>query len=134
MNAPVLDCSITVAWVLRDESLAVADSVLEQVMAIGGVAPALWWVEVRNVLLIAERRGRLTPEDTSVALRAIEALRIRLDYAPDSAILLRLARTHRLTAYDAMYLELSIRQQRPLATLDRKLGVAAQAEGVVLAS
>ena len=133
MNAPVLDCSITMAWVLRDESLTVADSVLEQVTAIGGVAPALWWVEVRNVLLIAERRGRLTPEDTSVALRAIKALSISLDHAPDGGALLRLARTHRLTAYDAMYLELSIRQQRPLATLDRKLGTAAQAEGLVLA-
>lgn len=133
MNAPVLDCSITMTWVLRDESSAVADTTLEQVTTIGGFAPALWWVEVRNVLLIAERRGRLTQEDTSVALRAIEALGIRLDHAPDGAALLRLARTHRLTAYDAMYLELSIRQQRPLATLDRKLSTAAQAEGVVLA-
>ena len=132
MNAPVVDCTVTMAWVLGDESSAVADSALEQITALGGVAPALWWVEVRNVLLIAERRGRLTPEDTSVVLQAIEALGIRLDHAPDGTTLLRLARVHRLTAYDAMYLELSIRQQRPLATLDHKLSTAAQAEGLLL--
>ena len=132
MTGPVVDCSVTMAWVLLDESSAAADSSLELVTAHGGVAPALWWVEVRNVMLMAERRGRLTPEATSAALGAIQALGIRLDHAPDSAALLRLARAHRLTAYDAMYLELSIRQRRPLATLDRRLGTAAQAEGLVI--
>ena len=68
-----------------------------------------------------------------MALRAIEALDIRLDHAPDGGALLRLARTHGLTGYDAMYLELSVRQQRPLATLDRKLNAAAQLEGLELA-
>ena len=132
MNAPVVDCSVTMAWVLGNESSAVADSTLELVTAHGGFAPSLWWVEVRNVLLTAERKGRLMPEDTSVALRAIEALGIRLDHAPDGGALLRLARTHGLTGYDAMYLELSVRQQRPLATLDRKLNAAAQLEGLEL--
>ena len=133
MTAPVVDCSVTMAWVLRDESSALAESALDQVTAHGAVAPTLWWVEVRNVLLTAERRGRLTPEDTSLALAAIEALGIRLDHAPDGGALLRLARAHRLTAYDALYLELSIRQQRPLATLDHRLSTAAQAEGLELA-
>ena len=133
MNALVVDCSVTLAWVLGDDSSALADSALEQVTARGAVAPALWWVEVRNVLLTAERRGRTTPEDISLALAAIEALGIRLDHAPDGGALLRLARTHQLTAYDAMYLELSIRQQRPLATLDHRLSTAAQAEGLLLA-
>lgn len=98
----------------------------------GGVAPALWWVEVRNALIIAERKGRLTQEDTAAAMQAIDALGVHLDQAPDSTSILRLARTHGLTAYDAMYLELSIRQQRPFATLDRRLSVAAQAEGITL--
>ena len=133
MNAPVVDCSVAMAWVLGDESSTLAESALEQVTAHGAVAPALWWVEVRNVLLTAERRGRLAPEDTSLALAAFEALGIRLDHAPDGGALLRLARTHGLTSYDAMYLELSIRQQRPLATLDHKLNTAAQAEGLELA-
>ncbi len=132
MKAPVLDSSVTLAWVLREEPSALADAALERVAKIGGVAPALWWVEVRNVLVTAERRGRLTQEDTAAAVQAIDALGIHLDHAPDSTSLLRLARTHGLTAYDAMYLELSIRQQRPLATLDGKLSAAAQAEGVAL--
>jgi len=132
MKAPVLDSSVTLAWVLRDEQSARADAALEQVAKIGGIAPALWWAEVRNVLVIAERRGRLTPEDTAVAVQALDALGIYLDHAPDNASLFRLARTHGLSAYDALYLELSVRQQRPLATLDRKLRAAAQAEGIPL--
>ena len=132
MKAPVLDSSVTLAWVLRDEQSARADATLEQVAKIGGTAPALWWVEVRNVLVIAERRGRLTPEDTAVAVRAIDALGIHLDHAPGNASLFRLARTHGLSASDALYLELAVRQQRPLATLDCKLRAAAQAEGVPL--
>lgn len=132
MKAPVLDSSVTVAWVLGDESSARADATLQEVTEVGGVAPALWWVEVRNALVIAERKGRLTQEDTAAAVQAIDALSVHLDQAPDSDSLLRLARTHGLTAYDAMYLELSIRQQRPLATLDRRLTVAAQAEGITL--
>ena len=132
MKAPVLDSSVTMAWVLRDEQSAQADAALEQVAEIGGIAPALWWVEVRNVLVIAECRGRLTQEDTATAVQAIDALGIHLDHAPDNASLLRLARTHGLSAYDALYLELAVRQQRPLATLDHKLRVAAQAEGITL--
>ena len=132
MKAPVLDSSVTMAWVLRDEQSAQADAALEQVAEIGGIAPALWWVEVRNVLVIAECRGRLTQEDTAAAVQAIDVLGIHLDHAPDNASLLRLARTHGLSAYDALYLELAVRQQRPLATLDHKLSVAAQAEGIAL--
>ena len=132
MKAPVLDSSVTMAWVLRDEQSAQADAALEQVAEIGGIAPALWWVEVRNVLVIAERRGRLTQEDTAAAVQAIDALGIHLDHAPDNTSVLQLARTHGLTAYDAMYLELALRQQRPLATLDHKLSVAAQAEDIAL--
>ena len=132
MKAPVLDSSVTVAWVLGDEPSARADAILEKVTEIGGAAPALWWVEVRNALVIAERKGRLTQEDTAAAVQAIDALGVHLDQAPDSDSLLRLARTHGLTAYDAMYLELSIRQQRPLATFDRRLSAAAQAEGIPL--
>ena len=132
MKPPVLDSSVTVAWVLGDEPSARADAVLEEVTKSGGVAPALWWVEVRNALVIAERKGRLTQEDTAAAVQAIDALGVHLDQAPDNDSLLRLVRTHGLTAHDAMYLELSIRQQRPLATLDRRLNTAAQAEGITL--
>jgi predicted nucleic acid-binding protein len=130
VKATVLDSSVTIAWVLRDEQSSHADAVLEQVTELGGVAPALWWVEVRNVLVIAERKGRLARQDTATAVQAIDALGIQLDHAPDNTSLFRLARVHGLTAYDAMYLELAVRQQRPLATLDRRLDAAARAEGI----
>ena len=96
------------------------------------MAPALWWAEVRNVLLMAERRGRITPPDPDVStgLRAIGRLNIRLDHAPESGAFLRISRTHRLSAYDALYLELAVRDGRPLASLDRSLIHAAAAEGV----
>ena len=74
----------------------------------------------------------MTQADTAAAVQALDALGIRLDHAPDNTSVLQLARTHSLTAYDAMYLELAIRQQRPLATLDRTLSAAAQAEGITL--
>ena len=113
MKAPVLDSSVALAWVLREEPSASGRCCPGASGEIGGVAPALWWVEVRNGLVTAERRGRLTQEDTAAAVQAIDALGIQLDQAPDSTSLLRLARTHGLTVNDAMYLELSIRQQRP---------------------
>lgn len=130
MKAPVVDCSVTMAWVLADEESELADSALKRVTQLGGAVPALWWAEIRNVLLIAERRNRITPVDTEVCLAALGALRIRLDDTPRSAMVLRLARNHGLTAYDAMYLELAVREGRPLATLDNKLVRAATAEGI----
>ena len=128
MIGPVVDCSVTAAWFLKDERSAEADAALDRVTAVGGVAPWLWWAEIRNVFLIAERNGRMAAADTATALTELQSLGIRLDHAPDSATALRLARFHRLTLYDALYLELAIREGRPLATLDRRLGAAAKAE------
>ena len=130
MSALVLDCSVAVAWLLGDEGSPEADAVLDRVVASGAVVPALWWAEVRNVLVMSERRGRITVAGTATALAEISALDVRLDYSPESALVLQLAREHRLTVYDSLYLELAIREQRSLATLDRKLRLAAEAEGV----
>ena len=90
--------------------------------------PWLWWAEIRNVFIVAERHGRMKATETTAALAELQALGIRLDHAPDSATTQRLARTHRLTMYDALYLELAIREGRPLATLDRRLAMAFQTE------
>ena len=128
MIGPVIDCSVTAAWILSDERSVEADAALDRVTAVGGVAPWLWWAEMRNVCLVAERRGRMTDADTAAALTELQALGFRLDHAPDSATALRLARTHDLTLYDALYLELAIREARPLATLDRRLATAFKAE------
>lgn len=129
MTGPVVDCSMAVAWVLGDEESTVTLSVLELVQEQGAVATAVWWAEVRNALVRAERRGRLSLYGTEVALASLDALGIRLDGLPDSVPVLSLTRTYRLTVYDAMYLELALRHQLPLATLDRQLAVAARAAG-----
>jgi len=120
---------MAVAWVLGDEESTVTLSVLELVQEQGAVATAVWWAEVRNALVRAERRGRLSLYGTEVALASLDALGIRLDGLPDSVPVLALARTYRLTVYDAMYLELALRHHLPLATLDRQLAVAARAAG-----
>ena len=85
MIGPVVDCSVTTAWFLRDERSTEADAALDRVTAVSGVAPWLWWAEIRNVFLIAERNGRMTAADTATALTELLALGIRLDLAPDSA-------------------------------------------------
>ena len=64
MIGPIVDCSVTAAWFLKDERSAEADAVLDRITAVGGVAPWLWWAETRNVFLIAERNGRMTAADT----------------------------------------------------------------------
>ncbi len=130
MSALVLDCSVAVAWLLEGEGSPEAEAVLNSVVTSGAVAPALWWAELRNVLVMNERRGRMTVAGTTIALTEIGALDVRLDYSPESALVLRLARDHSLTVYDSLYLELAIRERRPLATLDQKLRMAAEAEGV----
>ncbi|WP_425152683.1 type II toxin-antitoxin system VapC family toxin [Candidatus Palauibacter sp.] len=134
MRSPVIDCSTAMAWAMMDESSAVAEFALEQLKVAGGVAPQLWWAELRNALLVAERRGRTTPAITDAALAALDALPVRLDRKPHGPMVLRLAREHELTVYDAIYLELALRENRPLATLDRKLARAAEAAGVKLLS
>ena len=120
------------AWAMMDESSATAEFALERVRVEGGVAPQLWWAELRNALLIAERRGRTTPAVTVAAIAALDALSVQLDHEPHGPMVLQLAREYDLTVYDALYLELALRENRALATLDRKLARAAEAEGIEL--
>lgn len=132
MRAPVFDCSVAVAWVMADETSVGVESVLDVAREAGGVVPAVWWAEVRDALIVAERRGRITRGGTEVALAALDALGMRLDHAPGSDAVMHLARAHFLSVYDSMYLELALREARPLATLDRKLAGAALAAGAMV--
>jgi predicted nucleic acid-binding protein len=92
------------------------------------VVPTLWWFEVRNILVVNERRKRITQSDTGMLLRNLSRLRIRLDGEPDEAAVLRLVRTYRLSVNDASYLELALREGVPVATLDAQLAAAATSE------
>jgi len=128
----VLDASIAACWLIDDEDNAAATVARGLILNDHAVVPALWWFEIRNTLISNERRGRLTQEDTNAALRLPAGLAITIDRLPDEASVLGLARRHRLTAYDAAYLDVAHRHGCPLATLDRALIRAARAEGVAL--
>lgn len=95
--------------------------------------PAIWSLEVANGLLTAERRKRISASEASKAMRLLLSLPIIPDPAErerDFEVAWRIARTHQLSAYDAAYLELAIRNNVPLATLDESLRAAAQKEGL----
>lgn len=128
----VVDASVAAAWIMPDESVLAADTVLDRLIDDEALAPGIWWFEIRNLLIVNERRRRLTAAQSATALADLEALSIRLDHAADDAVLFKLCRQHRLTVYDAAYLELALREALPLATLDPALISAARAEGVRL--
>lgn len=128
----VLDASIVACWAFRDEDHPVADLALTRISADEALVPSLWWFEVRNILVVNERRKRLTESDTANFLKQISQLEIKTDRIPDEATILRLSRMRRLTVYDASYLELAQREGVALATLDTHLARAARAEGVAL--
>lgn len=128
----VLDASIVACWALSDEKHASADGALEKIRSEEAAAPELLWFEVRNILVVNERRGRLTEAATHAFLRRLAVLPILEDRSPEEAEVMRLARVHKLSVYDAAYLELARRKKIPLATLDDALTAAARKEGVGL--
>ena len=98
----------------------------------GAFVPQVWHLEVRNALLVAERRGRISAGGTAARLKSLKELPIYTDTQPDLETALELARGHRLAIYDAMYLELAGRRNEALATLDAALARAATAAGLSL--
>lgn len=128
----VIDASVSIAWVIGDETSPTADAARQRLLHDDAFAPSLWWFEVRNVMLMSERKGRLTRDRADGALAHLRRQSIVLDHATDERRLLDLARTHRLTVYDATYLELAQRLTVPLASLDQQLVAAARTVGVEL--
>ena len=129
----VLDCSVTMAWVFPDEANEATDALRESLVTNSAVVPALWPIEVGNVLLIATRRGRITENDWVSIRNDLKALPIDIDPESCDRVLhtvLPIAYEHSLSVYDAMYLELSLRLGVPLATLDEELITAAKTAGV----
>lgn len=130
MTAFVLDASVAAAWLFDDEQEPRADAALRRLEEHGALVPQLWHSEVRNCVLMAERRGRLTPDSAADRLRALATLPIHTDPDPDLDTALDLARAHGLSFYDALYLELALRHAARLASLDTALLRAAQTEGL----
>lgn len=135
MSSIVLDCSVTISWFMTDEKPSDSLNVLAQIGKTGAIVPTIWQLEVGNVLLISERRKRITKEQRHSALYTLNELPITIDpftfkHAWEETT--ELAERYNLTIYDACYLELALRQSLPLATFDNDLTVAAKLAGVVL--
>lgn len=128
----VLDASISAVWALADEASPIADRAAELLKNDYAFVPSLWWYEVRNLLVVNERRQRMTIHDTHVFLELLSSYPIRTDVIEDEELTLRLARDRQLSFYDAAYLALAKRRQIPIATLDRAVQTAAIAEGIPL--
>jgi predicted nucleic acid-binding protein len=127
----ILDASVTLASVLVDEQSAITDTVFRRAEDEGAAAPAIWWYEWRNALLLCERRGRLSSAQSAQITLRLRALAVELIEPSLTDAELPLARDHRLTVYDAAYIDAAIRTGRPLATLDRKLARVANHFGLL---
>ena len=134
--ALVVDASAILSLCFEDEDNACGQRVLDAAEAGAGIiVPSLWPVEVGNGLLMAERRGRLKPDALLRFLSLLKDLVIALDQqslAHTMETVIPLARQHKLTVYDATYLELALREDIPLATIDKRLAEACKAAGGVL--
>jgi len=131
----VVDNSVALAWCFEDEQTQPIMDLLDRVAVTGAVAPSLWPLEALNGLLMAERRKRLDSERRQRLAGFLRGLPVTLDTeTADQAwtVTARLAERHRLTLYDAAYLELAQRRKLPLATLDEDLIRAGKALGMTL--
>ena len=134
MNYLVLDASTAIGWMVDAPASPLALRALHLLQSgTIGVVPDLWYYEVSNALLTAERQGRASAQLVSSHVGDIERLATFLEVSPTTpSALIAAARQSRLTAYDAAYFELALRRNLPLATLDAKMRAAAQRAGINL--
>ena len=127
----VIDASVAIAWCLRDrEGTAQADAVMERASSETIIVPGLFWYEVRSVLVVAERKNRIEADAAERHIERLRTLQFITDDDQDDGQTIALARRHRLSGYDAAYLETAKRRGRKIATLDRKLAAAAAGEDI----
>jgi predicted nucleic acid-binding protein len=133
----VLDASTVLTWCFPDEEAQKAQEISERIAAGGTVVvPAFWRHEILNTLLVGERRKRITPALTQTFIEDLNRLPVNVDDQTTASVVFQttqsLCRKHGLTAYDAAYLEIAVRNRYPLATVDEDLKKATIAEGVLL--
>jgi predicted nucleic acid-binding protein len=129
----VIDASIAACWCFRDEEDPRADTaftVLQEESDV--ITPFLFWFEIRNAALLGVRRKRITEGEMAAFLSRLENMIIGFAALPETAAVFALAHRHRLSFYDAAYLELAMREGCALATLDEAIAKAARAEGTPL--
>jgi predicted nucleic acid-binding protein len=131
----VLDSSVALAWIYSDETTAAVARAFDLLSESGAWVPGLWRLEVANILEMGVRRGRHGADFRDSTLADLALLPIQLDPETDRqawGATARLAHLHKLTLYDAAYLEVALRRGLPLASLDHDLRAAANAEKIQL--
>ncbi len=131
----VVDNSVVMSWAFEDEANHYADAILAKLAKTSAIAPSIWPLEVVNVLLVAERRERLTQADSIRFITLLSRLPIFVEQEwPDNRMeeLLAMGRANNLSSYDASYLYLAMQQGLPIATLDKRLIAAAQQVAIPL--
>jgi predicted nucleic acid-binding protein len=128
----VLDASIAITWAMRDEDHPLADLAFLELQSGSALVPGIFWYEIRNILVLNERRSRISPHDSTRFLRDLEQFSIDVDFPHNGTQIIELARAYKLSVYDAAYLALAMNEQLPLATLDKDLKAAALAAGIPL--
>jgi predicted nucleic acid-binding protein len=133
----VLDASVSAVWALSGESHPLAEKILDRWGNASGnretaLVPSVWWFELRNLLVVNERRKRLAPDESNAFLKVLGLLPIHTDGDRDEKAMFNYCRKYQLSFYDAAYLDVAVRNDLPLATLDKALQSAAQAAGISL--
>jgi predicted nucleic acid-binding protein len=126
----VLDASFAATWFLPDEASPTTNALLDRLAE--AAVPSLFRHEMRNLVLLAHRRGRMSRAKLREVVAELETAPIQERASGRDNDIVDLALKHDLTAYDAVYLELALRERLPLATLDKKLAAAARAENIAL--
>ncbi len=121
----IVDASVVAAAILPDETSPLADAALSEIEKDGAIVPSHFWHEVRNLLAMSERRGRISVADTEGHLFDLRMLPIRVVADAGDLEILSITRIHGLTAYDAAYAALAVREAKPIATLDKAIRAAA---------
>ena len=137
MKRFVLDSSYGMSWAFPDERTPARQKILDELLnqTATALTSPLWFFEVTNVLIMAERRKRLTQAQSAKFIELLQALPIDISDTPLEQVFSEtasLARQHKLSAYDAAYLRVAIEEGLPLASLDNALNKAAVAAGVAL--
>lgn len=133
----VIDNSVVMTWCFKDEISQYADNILDKLEDSTGFVPSIWPLEVCNVLLVAERKKRIGEAGTARFIALLTELPIKVEQEPSERMfkeIFALARKHKLSSYDASYLDLAMRKGLPIATLDKNLLAAAKRSKVQVLS
>jgi predicted nucleic acid-binding protein len=133
MKSFVIDASVVMTWCFKDGVSRYADSILDSLEHFTAITPCIWPLEVGNVLLVAERKNRLSEAASIRFVALLSELPISVDQEPPERTIkeiFALAREHKLSTYDASYLDLAMKKGIPIATLDGRLISAAKRSNV----